>query len=107
MTNWDKDWGPYWLRHAGGMAWIIGMSTDLGVELPASVPARRRWIRGTVLRPGRRAALRTAAPGKGGVTSLSSWFKSFAMNGDMDSRMIDFNVFQAGTHVQFRHGGWR
>ena len=42
---------------------------------------------------------------KGGVTSLSSWFKSFAINGDMDSRIIDFNVFQAGLMFSFAMEG--
>lgn len=103
--KWDENWGRYWLRHAGGMAWILGVSADLGVELPLWF---QRGVGGYAERfsaPGIAAHYGKRHLEKGGVNSLSSWFKSFAINGEMESSMHDYNIFQAGLMFSFAMEG--
>ncbi|MBI5852579.1 MAG: hypothetical protein HZB39_16320 [Planctomycetes bacterium] len=105
VTNWEEKWGPYWLRHAGAMAWVLGVAADLGVELPLWF---QRGVGGYAERfkgPGDAQHFGKQHLEKGGVNSLSSWFKSFAINGDMESRMHDYNMFQAGLMFSFAMEG--
>ena len=43
---------------------------------------------------------------KGGVRNLKSFFAGFAISGEMESKEIDYNIFQAGLLVAYcLHGG--
>jgi hypothetical protein len=42
---------------------------------------------------------------KGGVSSVKSFFKTFALNGGMESTKIAFNLFQAGLLLSFATQG--
>ena len=105
VMNWDKDWGPYWLRHAGGLAWIQGMAADLDTEVPlwflrgVGGLAERFFGVGQAQHFGRQHLE------KGGVNSLQSWFNSFAISPDLEPRMLDYNVFQAGLMFSFAMDG--
>ncbi len=103
--NNDKDWGPYYVKHASAMAFAYGFCASHDVEAPL-------WF----LRGVGSLAERFAAPGqtahfgrqhvqKGGVKNIKTWFNSFGINGEMESRMIDYNIFQAGLMLEFAMTG--
>ncbi|MFO1054171.1 MAG: hypothetical protein U1F36_18290 [Planctomycetota bacterium] len=105
VMNWDANWGPYWLKHAAGLAWIRGIAADLGVDLPLWF---QRGIGGMTERffsTGAAQHFGRQHLEKGGVNSLQSWFNSFAISNDLESKMLDYNIFQAGLMFAFAMEG--
>ncbi len=102
----ENGWGPYYLRHAAGLAYAQAVSAAAGADLPL-------WLLhgfGSYC-----SRFENESDGgyfgklhvkKGGVSDLAPFFASFAISGDMESLKIDFNVYQAGLMVEFgAHGG--
>jgi hypothetical protein len=101
-----KDWGPRRVRHGAAMAHAAGIAAEAGAELPA-------WLLNGIGAYTSRFQTDSDAGWfgkqhmqKGGVSTLRTFFPSFAISGDMEPKDIDFNVFQAGLCVAFAvHGG--
>lgn len=105
VCHWHKDWGPYYARHAAGLAYVNGVRLDAGAALP-------HWFVQAFGSYASRFADRFVAGHfgeqhvqKGGVKDLKDWFASFAISGDMESKAIDANVYQAGLMLSFATGG--
>lgn len=105
VCHWHKDWGPYYARHAAGLAYCNSMCLDAGAEVP-------RWF----LQSFGSYASRFTNPylagyfgeqhvQKGGVKTLKSWFNGFAINGEMEAKDIDANIYQAGLMLSFATQG--
>ena len=103
---WHKDWGPYNVRHAAALAYVHGLCADAGVEVPL-------WfLCGVASYASRFENDRDAGwfgkqhVQKGGVKNLKGFFAGFAINGEMESKDIDYNIYQAGLMFSFAaHGG--
>lgn len=105
VMNWDKDWGPYWLRHAAGLAYVAAIGRDLGADLPLWF---QRGVAGYAERhfnPGVASFFGKQHLQKGGVQNLENWFDRFEISGNLESRMLDFNVYQAGLVLDFAMNG--
>jgi hypothetical protein len=105
VMNWASDWGPYWLRHAAGLAYATAAARDLGAELPTWFV---RGIAGYSERhynPGVAAHFGRLHLEKGGVQGLASWFDRFEISGNLDTRMNEFNIYQAGLALDFAKNG--
>lgn len=105
ICNNHKDWGPRYLRHAAAIAYAHGIATDRGISLPL-------WfLHGIGAYTSRFQNLVDAAwfgklhQQKGGVRSLKSFFSAYAINGEMESTAIDYNIYQAGLMFSFAATG--
>lgn len=102
---WHKDWGPYNVRHGAALAYVHGLCADAGTDVPlwflhglASYASRFEndsdagWF-------GKQHVQ------KGGVRNLKSFFTAFAINGEMEAKDIDYNLYQAGLMFSFAAEG--
>jgi len=92
---------PYYLRHATALAWMQGVATDVGAELPA-------WFLQGVGSLGRYFVNDSDAGwyGKqqmqrGGVKNLKAFFASFGINGDMEPSQVSANIYLAGLMLAY------
>jgi hypothetical protein len=104
VCNFIESWGPYYLRHAAGLAYISGLALDAGAELPL-------WFEHAVGGYASRFdddkvhGFSEQHLQKGGVKDLKAWFNSFALNGTMEAKELDYNVYQAGLMLSFAADG--
>ena len=107
VANWIKDWGPYYVRHATGLAYLHALAEEAGAkDLPT-------WFERGVAALAERFYLPEIAKhygqqhvAKGGVQDLAKWFSEYTISGDVDSPRLDYNVYQAGLVLVFcRDGG--
>jgi hypothetical protein len=106
ICNCIKDWAPYYTRHAVGLVYLMAVTKDAGIDDPPL------WL----LRGVAGFAERFSTDGhashfaklhieKGGVTGLTSFFKTFAINAEMESKAIDAAIFQAALILDFGRRG--
>lgn len=101
-----KDWGQRYIRHCAAIAYAHGVAEDGGHDMPL-------WLmHGIGAYTSRLDNDQDAAwfgkqhVQKGGVRNLKSFFSGFAINGEMESKDIDYNIFQAGLLLAYcLHGG--
>jgi hypothetical protein len=101
-----KEWGQRYIRHAAAIAYAHGVAEDGGHDLPP-------WLlQGIGAYTSRLDNDHDASwfgdqhVKKGGVRNLKSFFAGFAISGEMESKEIDYNIFQAGLLVAYcLHGG--
>ena len=101
----QKDWGPYFLKHAVGM----GIAAQLlkGKNEKDSLPPTHWLLTGFGSYVERWSNTRSASHfgkqylQKGGVRSLKSFPSSFGISPDMSSSDLEWNVYQAGIIVSF------
>lgn len=101
IVNENKDWTPYWTTHGGGLAYTVGLGQSYGVELP-------RWfmrgVAGKVERHQNKGIAKFFGDQhltKGGVGDLAGWFSDFKIDPSLDSRTVDYNVYQAGLLLDY------
>lgn len=95
------DWAPYFVRHAAGLAYVQAKCADAGATVPL-------WFQHGI------GALASRFENdydaghfgkqhiqKGGVKNLKSFFSGFAINGEMEAKDIDYNLYQAGLMFHF------
>ncbi len=106
ISNWQKEgWGPYWMRHAGGLAYAYAIAAEIGAEPPLWF---QRGLAGYAERhyaPGQAAWFGKQHLEKGGVKDIGNWFDRFEISGNLESRMLDFNMYQAGLVLDFGMNG--
>jgi hypothetical protein len=105
IMNWSKDWGPYWVRHAGGFGFAVAIEKSVGEELPLWFT---RGVGGYAERhytPGVASFFGKQHLQKGGVQALESWFERFEISGNIETRMLDFNIYQGGLVLDFAMSG--
>ena len=100
-----KDWGTRYMRHAAALGYVNSIAEEAGADLPL-------WFTHGVGSMTSRFETNSDAgwfgkqhAAKGGVSSIKSFFKTFALNGDMESSQIAFNLFQAGLLLSFATQG--
>ncbi|MBK8099186.1 MAG: hypothetical protein IPK26_18920 [Planctomycetes bacterium] len=105
VAIWLPDWGPYYARHAAGLAYAGSLAVEMGVELP-------KWFQHGIGSLASRFSIKRDAGhfggqhvAKGGVKNLKSFFTSFTINGEMESKDIDYMIYQAGLVLHFAKEG--
>lgn len=100
-----KDWGTRNIRHAAALGYVNSIAEEAGADLPL-------WFMHGVGSYTSRFENNSDAGwfgkqhvAKGGVSSVKSFFKTFALNGGMESTKIAFNLFQAGLLLSFATQG--
>jgi hypothetical protein len=101
----EKSWGPFYVRHGAALAYVHALSEDAGIDLPA-------WfVQGLASSTSRFQSDHDAGhfgklhQAKGGVRNLSGFFAAFAIDGNMESKDIDYNIYQAGLCISFATRG--
>jgi len=97
----DENWAPYYLRHAAGLAYANGLGADSGAELPLWFVHAFGGYASRFDDDNAATSFGEQHIAKGGVKDLKGWFNSFALNGEMEPKQLDFNVFQAGLLLAF------
>jgi hypothetical protein len=105
VANWLKDWGPYYVRHASGMAYVHGLLADAGAEGALWFTRGIGSLAERFYAPGVAKHFGSLHVQKGGVKNLGEFFGSFTISGELESRQIDYNVFQAGLALSFARDG--
>ncbi len=97
----EKNWGPYYLKHAAG----LGVAHMLLVDDKLS---RTNWIYTAFGAYLERWSNRASAQhfgrqylAKGGIRNLKSFFKNFAISPDQSSQETDWNIYQAGIMLSY------
>lgn len=106
VCNWaEKNWGKYYAMHAAGLALISSKLADIDGSAPL-------WFEHAFGAYASRFSNASVAgffgelhAQKGGVKDLKAWFNSFTISGDMESKEIDYNIYQAGLMLSFATGG--
>lgn len=100
-----KDWGTRYIRHGAALGYVNSIAEEAGADLPL-------WFVHGVGSYTSRFENNSDAGwfgkqhvAKGGVTSVKSFFKTFTLNGDMESTQIAFNLFQAGLLLSYATQG--
>ncbi len=101
ICNFHKDWGPYYLRHAAALAYANGLAEDADIEAPLWFLHAFGGYASRFDNDHDAGSFAEQHLAKGGVKDMKAWFNSFAINGDMESKEIDYNVFQAGMLLSF------
>jgi hypothetical protein len=96
-----KAWGPYYLRHAAGLAYASGLAEDAGTELPLWLLHAFGGYASRFDSSNDAGSFAEQHLAKGGVKDLKAWLNSFALNGEMEPKELDYNVFQAGLLLSF------
>ncbi|MBL8727130.1 MAG: hypothetical protein JNM25_01780 [Planctomycetes bacterium] len=105
ICNNDKNWNLRYLRHAAAITCANGVAADQGITLPL-------WFLHGV--GSYTSRFQTDADAgwfgklhqqKGGVRNLKGFFSGFAINGEMESTAIDYNIYQAGLMFSFAASG--
>ncbi|MFN3243069.1 MAG: hypothetical protein ACE37K_16335 [Planctomycetota bacterium] len=101
ICNNDKDWGTRYLRHAAAIAYVNAVASEAGADLPL-------WfVHGCGTLTSRFENDRDAGwfgkqhVAKGGVGPIKSWFSNFDLSADLETKDIDFNLFQAGLMLAY------
>lgn len=96
-----EGWGEYYVKHAAALGVVAGHCNAHEIEAP-------RWLLRGVGSIAERfqVAANTAHFGrqhvqKGGVKNVKTFFSAFDINGSMDSKVIDYNIFQAGLLLDY------
>lgn len=102
---WHKDWGPYNVRHCAALAYVHGLCADAGADVPL-------WFLHGIASYASRFENDSDAGWfgkqhvqKGGVRNLKGFFAGFAISGEMESKDIDYNLYQAGLMFSFAAEG--
>jgi hypothetical protein len=106
VCNNHKDWGIRYLRHAAALAYANGLAVESGNALPLWLCEGIGSYTSRFQNDSDAGWFGKQHMAKGGVRNLKSFFQTFAINGDMESKDVDYNLFQSGLCVSFAaHGG--
>lgn len=101
VCNNDKDWGTRYLRHAAAIAYVNAVVAEAGADLPL-------WfVHGCGTLASRFENDRDAGwfgkqhMAKGGVGPIKSWLSNYDLSPDLDTKDIDYNLFQAGLMLAY------
>lgn len=102
----ENGWGPYYLRHAAGLAYANGLAVEAGADLPLWLLHGLGSYCSRFENESDGGYFGKQHLAKGGVGDLASFFSGFTISGSMESKRIDYNEYQAGLMVDFAvHGG--
>lgn len=105
ICHWHKDWGPYYLRHATALAYVHGLCADAGAEVPLWFLTAFGGYASRFANDSDAGWFGVQHQKKGGVKNLKGFFAGFAINGEMESTMIDYNIYQAGLLISYLSRG--
>lgn len=101
-----KDWGPRYIRHCAAISYAHGVAEEAGVDLPLWMLHGIGSYTSRFQNDSDAGWFGKQHVQKGGVRNLKSFFAGFAISGEMESKDIDYNMFQAGLLLAYAvHGG--
>jgi hypothetical protein len=105
VCNNEKDWGPRYARHAGALAYVNAIAEEAGADLPLWLLHGIGSYTSRFQNDGDASWFGKQHVAKGGVRNLKTFFSAFAINGDMESKDVDYNIYQAGLLLKFAKEG--
>lgn len=96
-----QGWGPYYVRHATGLAVAAALADQHGSQLPywlvcgIGAFAERHYTEGVSAFFGKQHLQR------GGVGDLEKWFADFEIGPDIATIRIEHNIYQAGLLLAY------
>ena len=100
-----KDWGTRYQRHAAALGYVNGIAEEAGVDLPLWFVHGVGSLTSRFENNSDAGWFAQQHVAKGGVSSIKSFFKTFALNADLEPPQIAFNLFQAGLLLSFATQG--
>ena len=100
-----KDWGLRYIRHAAALAYINAIAEEAGADLPLWFVHGVGSYTSRFENDSDGGWFGKQHVAKGGVSNIKSFFSTFALNSDLDSPQIAFNLFQAGLMLSFATSG--
>lgn len=101
----EKNWGLRYIRHAAALGYVNAIAEEAGADLPL-------WfVHGVGTYTSRFENASDAGwfgkqhVSKGGVTSIKSFFKTFALSADVEQSQVDHNLYQAGLLLSYATQG--
>lgn len=102
VALWDDSWGPYYLPHAAGLAYVHSVCVTCGeIELPGWLLHGIASLGSRFESPATGAWFCQSMAKAGGFQALDSWFKDFKISGDMEPDAISRNLTQAGLVLDY------
>lgn len=105
VFNNEKDWGPRYARHAGALAYVNAIAEEAGADLPLWILHGIGSYTSRFQNDGDASWFGKQHVAKGGVRNLKTFFSAFAINGEMESKDVDYNIYQAGLLMKFAKEG--
>lgn len=105
VCNNHKTWGPYYLRHAAALGYVNAIAEEAGVDLPLWFVHGVGTFASRFSNDSDAGWFGKQHVAKGGVTSIKSFFKTFALSSDVEQRQIDHNLYQAGLLLSYATQG--
>lgn len=106
VANWgEANWGPYFVRHAAGLAYASAASRAIEAELPLWILVGSGSLAERLYTPGIAAFFGKQHLSKGGVEDVKGWFASFEISPEVPDARVQHNVFQAGLMLAFAMRG--
>lgn len=100
-----KDWGQRYVRHSAAMAYANAIAEQDGVQLPLWFLEGVGSYTSRFDNDGDAGWFGKQHVAKGGVGNIKAFFAGFAISGEMESKDIAFNIFQAGLLLSYATRG--
>lgn len=102
VALWDESWGPYYLPHAAGLAYVQSVCTSCGeAEIPQWLLHGLAALGSRFESPATGAWFCQSMAKAGGLQALGAWFKGYEISGKMEPDAISRNLTQAGLLLDF------
>jgi len=101
-----KEWGARYLRHAVALAYVNNLAQANGETLPLWLLNGFAGYTSRLQIPADSSHFAKQHLTKGGLRNLKGFFSGFAINGEMDPKDIDANIFQAGLLLHYTDKGF-
>ncbi|MGE3173325.1 MAG: hypothetical protein AB7O97_11925 [Planctomycetota bacterium] len=106
VCHWDENWGPYYLPHAIGIAYIAGICAAADTEVEAWFRHAMAAYASRFPNPETGAWFAQSLARTGGLQPLDGWFDGFKIDGTKSPEDLGAQMTQAGLLIQYCvHGG--
>ncbi len=107
VANWGgpEGWGPYYVRHAVGLAYVNALLAEHGAQVPYWLVCGVASLAERHYTPEVSRFFGQQHLAKGGVKGLKDWFADFEISADVPTTELDYNVYQAGLLLAFCMNG--
>lgn len=97
----EKDWVTRYVQHAAAMAYAAALCADGGEAVPLWMLHGFGTVAGRFDNANDAAWFGKQFQAKGGIKNVEAWFNSFAINPEMQTADLEYNIFHAGLVVAF------
>jgi len=97
----DKDWGTRYVRHAAAIAYVNAVGMEAGTDLPLWFVHGCGSLTSRFENDSDAGWFGKQHMAKGGVGPIKSWLSNYDLSSDLDSKEVDYNLFQAGLMLAY------